>query len=244
MFYADYSDFDLMVLPLQIRIKYPLNTVSGDALRRTIREHLVAPVNECGDPVYSFRITWRMDGELLAGAWTDIVSQRHLCDQVVSRTPSLQMFVSCISGVFNKDKMCRGESRPVYPAVSYWVVTDGAGADVGAELATRLSAACPFAQIKLITSITQRQRDDPLAAHCSRLFVVLKDHNSGFVNQKIRRSVLDTGAHDVALLTSNAKLNMMPHSKYMALLAASVPVLKAAGMCIDLRIWDGTDTLR
>ena len=219
------SDSDLMML--QIRIKYPLNTV--------------APVNECGDPVYSFRITWRMNSELLARAWTDIVPQRHLCDQIVSRTTSLQMFVSCISGV--KDRMCRGEARPIYPAVSYWVVTDGAGAGGGAELATRLSAACPLAQIKLITSFTQRQREDPLAAHCSRLFVVLKDHNSGFVNQKIRSSVLDTGTHDVvALLASNAKLNMTPDSKYMALLPASVPVLKAGGLCIDLRIWDETDT--
>ena len=232
------SDSHLMML--QIRIKYPLNTVSGNALRRTIREQLVAPVNECGDPVYSFRITWRMDSKLLARAWTDIVPQRHLCDQIVSRTTSLQMFVSCISGV--KDRMCRGEARPIYPAVSYWVVTDGAGAGGGAELATRLSAACPLAQNKLITSFTQRQRDDPLAAHCSRLFVVLKDHNSGFVNQKIRSSVLDTGTHDVALLASNAKLNMTPDSKYMALLHASVTVLKAGGLCIDLRIWDETDT--
>ena len=229
---------------LQSRIKYPLNTVSGDAIRRSIREQLVAPVNVCGDRVYAFRITWRMGSELLVRAWTDIVPQRHLCDQIISRTPSLQMFVSCISGVFNKSGSCRSESRPVYPAVSYWVVTDGAGVDVGAELETRLSAACPFAQIKPITLITQRQMDDPLAAHCSRLFVVLKDHNSGFVNRKIRRSVLDTGSSDVTLLASNAKLNMIPHSKYMALFSASVPGLKARGLCIDLRIWDRTDTLR
>ena len=93
-----------------------------------LADRLVAPVMAFGDNVCAFRVIWRPEGESegLSRAWDSIVSQRHLCDQVVAQSPSLQMFVSCISGIFNTGRPLLEQANPVYPAVSYWAVFDGA----------------------------------------------------------------------------------------------------------------------
>ena len=221
---------------LQVNVKYPLNNLRGLVLKRTIRERLVVPVTERGDRTRAFRVVWRYDDDHLVHAWNQIVSRRKVCDQVVAQTPSLQMFVSCISGVFNKGGGSEGQVKPVYPAVSYWAVFDGAGADSSGEMGQRLMATFPSAQVKAITSVLHRQSEEPMAANCQMLFVVLKDHRSGFVSQKICRSLFASGASDVPSNHRNAKLAVMSTSRFQQQQTASIEALQVAGLCIDLEV--------
>jgi len=221
--------------------------LNGKAIKTAIAAHLVAPVLASGDRVHAFRVVWRVSDDSLAHAWDAIVSQRHLCDEVVARTPSLQMFVSCISGVFTNavaagSRTSAERERPIYPAVSYWVVVDETGeraSDFG-ELFYRIVAVCPSAQVKHIKSLRCAQTDEPLPVDCGTLFVTLKDHNSRFVHEKITRSLLAAGAACVSSQPVNAKLLLMPRSKYVQQIPAAVDVTRASGLSIELEVIDGS----
>ena len=219
--------------------------MNGKAIKSAIAAHLVAPVLTSGDRVHAFRVVWRVSDDSLAHAWDAIVSQRHLCDEVVARTPSLQMFVSCISGVFT-NAVAAGSTRaspekPIYPAVSYWVVVDETRARESSfgELFYRILAVCPSAQVKHIKSLRCAQSEEPLPVDCGTLFVTLKDHNSRFVHQKITRSLLAAGAAHVSSQPVNAKLLLMSRSKYVQQIPAAVEVTKASGLSIELEMIDG-----
>jgi len=166
------------------------------------------------------------------------VSQRHLCDQIVAQTPSLHLFVSCICGVFNKSWIAGTEPyqlKPVYPAVSYWVVHDDANAGSYCELVQRLLAVCPSAQCKLITPTNRRLNDELVGANCASLYVALKDHNSGFVNHKINRCRSGVESVDGASPPRNAKLAVASHSRYMQPMLELVVALRSCGLCIHLQ---------
>ena len=223
-----FSSLTNILLILQVS-KYKLY---GKALKRALTNHLVTPVQAHGDHVIAFRIVWRVYGDRLARAWDAITSQRHLCDEVVARTESVQMFVSCISGVFNTSAACRDELNPVYPAVSYWTVCGGETAEV--EMTRRLMVACPGAQVKRVHSYRFRQLDESPTADSQKLFIVLKDHSSDYVYQKITR-----GAVDVIQRPPNAQLFVLSHSKYRQEVASSVEALKAVGLRIDAGVVDG-----
>ena len=185
-------------------------------------------------------MVWRVGLDQLAHAWDVIVSQRQLCDQIVSQTPSLQMFVSCISGVFSKRMMggaAADVTRPIYPAVSYWAVFEGVNPDTYPCLATRLLTACPSAEVKLIKSMTQRHSGESLSPDCGSLFVALKDHNGSFVIQKINDSLLAMGAAGISLHPRNAQLVVMPRSKYLLQMPESVSALREAGLRIEWMCW-------
>ena len=194
----------------------------------------------CGDRVHAFRIIWRVDSDHLAHAWDAIVTRRQLCDQVVAKTPSVQMFVSCISGVFNKTGTpgkWRSQQKPVYPAVSYWVVYDSTETDVVRQLVVRLLAVCSSIQCKAITS-THHRRDEPMAANCGTLFVALKDHNSSFIDRKIHCSLLARGALGATSHSRNANLNVLSHSKYRQQMPTSVAAMQGSGLYIQLHVFE------
>ena len=85
---------------LQGNIKYPVNKLKGTDIKTTVYTRLVDPVCASGDYAVSFRVVWRVNTDLLAGAWDAIVAQRRRCDRIVAQTTALQMFVSSITGVF------------------------------------------------------------------------------------------------------------------------------------------------
>jgi len=218
---------------LQGETKYPLNTLYGAAIRHTLSNSLVAPVKMVGDHVHVFRVVWRATGDRLEHAWDAVVSQRHLCDEVVARTPALQMFVSCISGVVGKS---REATRCIYPAVNYWAAFDTKNRCCHDDIEKRMLAVCSSADVKPIKSIIRRQMNELVTADSHSLFVVLKDHNSRFVYQKMRRSVFAGGATYAPLHPPNAKLVAQHHSKYLPQLPAAVATLKLAGLCIHLEV--------
>ena len=195
-----------------------------------------------GDYSIAFRVVWRVNEDKLAHAWDSIVSQRHLCDEIVAQTPSLQMFVSCISGVFSKGAVTKPATRPVFPAVSYWAVFDSATVDEYDDLGMRIVAICPSVEIKSIKSQLRRPSDTVLAADCEPLFIALKDHCSRFIIEKITRSLLATGAAACATAQPpNAKLAVVSRSKYRQQLPASVEALNAVGLCIVLEVLETPD---
>ena len=204
------------------------------------------PVRSFGDHIIAFRVVWRVSDDWLAHTWDAILSQRQRCDQIVAQSPSLQMFVSCISGVYTKAvggglAQTGGEpTRPVYPAVSYWAVFEGANQDSLRynNLVMRLMGACAPAEVKQIKSQPHRHSGG-LLADSGPLFVALKDQNGGFVNQKINRCLLARGAVAALAHPPNAKLVVLPQSKYLRQLPASVDALKAVGLYIDLDVLEG-----
>ena len=201
---------------------------------RVISYHLVEPVRAHGDHVHAYRVTWRADCKSLAHAWDDIVSQRRLCDEIVSRTPSLQMFVSCISGMYNTGRSLQELVNPVYPAVSYWAVFSGTMAQTGVGVQDRLSATCPTAQVRPIKS----GRPDSEAASCGTLFTTLKDHSSDFVCQRICRSLVACGQFAGSSQPVNAKVFVGRHSRYLHDMEQSLAQLTEVGLFIDLEVFD------
>ena len=215
--------------------KYPQNILYGVAIKHTINTHLVGPVAASGDRVNAFRVIWRVAPDVLAHAWDTITSQRRLCDQIVAQSPSLQMFVSCISGVFSKNIGAGPETRPIYPAVSYWTVFEGTDAGGYGNLTTRrLFSACPSAEVKPIKSL--RHSDESLSPDCGPLFVTLKDHAGSFVMQKINNSLLAMGAPGVSSHPPNARLVVTSRSKYLTDMPEIVSALQVAGLRINMDI--------
>jgi len=221
---------------LQARGKYPQDKLYGKAIMRVISYRLVEPVRSHGDHVHAYRVTWRSDCEGLAHAWDDIVSQRRLCDEIVSRTPSLQMFVSCISGMYNTGRILQELVNPVYPAVSYWAVFSGTMAQTGLGVQERLSATCPTAQVRSIKSL--RVRQDPEAASCGTLYTTLKDHSSDFVCQRICRSLVACGQFAGSSQPVNAKVFVGRHSRYLHDMEQSLARLTEVGLFIVMEVFD------
>ena len=198
---------------IRFQVKYPLKQLNGKAIKRILGAHLVAPVQARGDHVRAFRVLWRVDDdEGLSRVWSDVVSQRCKCDAFVAQAPSLQMFVSCITGMTKYRSRLTPDSAtlPAYPAVSYWAVFDRA--ESGPDLTRRLRSICPTAVVKQIQSCQMDQENDRLT-----LFLALKDHCSSFVANKIsshrRHSLLaiETDPHP-----PNAKLVAMSNSRYLS----------------------------
>ena len=161
----------------------------------------------------------------------------------VARTPSLHLFVSCISGM-TTNATAAGEvptERPVYPAVGYWAVFDAAApGDSYDELLSRMTVVCPSAQVKRITPLIIFKPDVSVGVTTiGSLFGVLKDHNGGFVRRKIALSILATGGAIYDSQPPNAKLVLIRRSKYTQLLVPAVDALKEAGLCIDLELVEG-----
>jgi len=233
---------------LQGSARYPVNILCGTAIKHAISTFLVTPVRTCGDHVLAFRVVWRLSEDRLPRVWDDIVRQRRLCDEVVSRVPALQMFVSCISGVYTKavgggltHTGGLDTTRPVYPAVSYWTVFEDADQSRYHMLLNRLTEACPLAEVKLIKSQARRM-SETMFTDSGPLFVTLKDQNGGFVIQKINRCLLASGAAVSTPHPPNAKVVVLSDSKYLQTLPASVDALKTAGLSIDLDVHEGEQT--
>ena len=219
--------------------KYPQNILYGVAIKHTINTHLVGPVVASGDQVDAFRVVWRVGGlDELAHAWDTITSQRRLYDQIVAQSPSLQMFVSCISGVFSKNIGAGPECRPIYPAVSYWTVFEGRDAGAYGDMTRRLFSVCPSAEVKPIKSL--RHSDESLSPDCGPLFVTLKDHAGSFVMQKINSSLLVVGAPGVSPHPPNARLVVTSRGKYIREMPETVSALQLAGLRISMDISEET----
>ena len=212
------------MLPFQT--KHPQAVLKRNAIKRAVAAHL-EPVLAFGHHVFPFRIVWRVSDDHIPEAWEDIVAHREQCDRIVAETPSLQMFVSCISGVYTRSTRWKPESgsRPVYPVVSYWVVLLGSVPDEGGEMLSRIRTACPCIQLKQITSLIRLKYSAPTDSN--PLYVVLKDHNSAFVNQKIARSLQPSEFHSHR---ANAKLFVMSHSVYLPQIPVCVQALQDAGL--------------
>ena len=126
------------------------------------------------------------------------------------------------------DPLEAGEAIPVYPAVSYWVVLLGSVLDEGGEMLSRIRTACPRVQLKQIASLTRLKPSAPTDSN--PLYVVLKDHNIVFVNQKITRSLQPSEFHSHR---PNAKLFVMSHSGYLPQIPVCVQALKYARIYME-----------
>ena len=158
---------------LQGNIKYPVSKLKGTAIKTTVNARMVDPVCASGDYAVSFRVVWRVNTDLLAGAWDAIVAQRRRCDRIVAQTTALQMFVSRASREYSKGAVTTPGTRPVYPAVSYWAVFDGTMGNGYDELSTRISIACPFVEVNPMKSQLRRQPAVMVSADCEPLFIAL-----------------------------------------------------------------------
>ena len=115
--------------------------------------------------------------------------------------------------------------------VSYWAVLLGSVLDEGSEMLSRIRKACPCVQLKQITSLTRIKHSAPTDSN--PLYVVLKDHNSVFVNQKIVRSLQPSQFHT---LRANAKLLVMSDCVYLPQIPVCVQALQDAGLYMEAEV--------
>lgn len=168
------------VYPTCHQNKYPSNNLASRPIREGLFKYLAEPVDLRRFEVHSFRIVWRFDEPLLDYAWIQLVQNHLVSDQVVSQVKGVCYFVSALTGIFNKPNRKGEVPRNIYPAVSYWVVARrGDYNHLG--LWKDLQTAYPSAQIKSIGNTDL----DTTEAISSALYIVLKDHNSGYVRNRV-----------------------------------------------------------
>ena len=140
---------------------------------------------------------------MLQDAWDAFALQGRKCDAVMRAHANVELFVPSKTGVFTKGAAKGFKSRSIYPAVSYWMVTtpgleDGA---IQSSIIGRLHVVCARVNFKPITA-QHRQPFDITVAVSGTLYVVLKDHNSGYIRRRIVRSLRDV------------RIVVMPSSKF------------------------------
>lgn len=206
-------------------------------LKAALSRELVTPVVCRGDLARAFRIVWRETGDSLRDAWESIALQRQRCDAIVSAQANVEFYVSSITGVFTKGSSKGFTPRAVFPAISYWMVStpDLDIGDVRAQVMRRLRDVSARAQFKPITA-QRRVATDTVTDLSAPLYVVLKDHNSGYIRRRLEHSmnILD----DVSEAHAPSRIVVMPNSKYLDHLTNAVPTLLEASLCTDFHIED------
>ena len=128
--------------------------------------------------------------------------------------------------------------RAVFPAISYCMVTTPEGDEGGdsrAEVMHRLRKVCARVDIKPIT-VQRRPLPDAVADISAPLYVVLKDHNSGYIRRRLDHSLnmLD----DASEAHAPSRIVALPGSSYCDYLTSVIPMLLAVHLCTDVYIGD------
>ena len=222
----------------QCKTKYPKRQLTGEAIRGGAVKQLLAPVLELGDRVYAFRVAWRLNGAPLRAAWRTIVQLRELCDNVMRGAESVAFFVSSISGVYTTPSERSGATKDVYPAVSYWMVSDGRATPFDDRQMTQtLLRVVPSADIKRI--VGKRNEQEALSGP---LFVVLKDHNSGYIHRRIAESRHQLSLPARSTADSYPVRLVAVQARYARHLATARRTLAAVGLWVCLKTDHGTGT--
>jgi len=202
--------------------------VIRDALAQFVVDPLIC---KAGRTAVAFRVTWRHINPVeLDKAWLGIHQRRQICDEVVSRQPNVDFFISCITGQYNKNcSRTVASAFGVFPGVSYYVV----GNVVQDSLVSSVRDFLFDAELKLITgrpAANSAAVSDVLYV-AAPLYRVVKDHSSKYVKQQLIRSwqatndnSLDTGVLSLPiakLMIVNFKLAGMINSAYDALKLAA-----------------------
>ena len=209
-------------------------------LKASLSRDLVTPVVCRGDLVQAFRVVWRETADdSLETAWHTIALQRRKCDAVVRAHPNVEFFVSSITGMFTKGSSKGFKPRAVFPAISYWMVTtpddDDGGDSRVQEVMHRLRKIFARAEIKPITA-QRRPLPDAVADISAPLYVVLKDHNSGYIRRRLDHSLnlLD----DASEAHAPSRIVAPSDSSYCDHLTSVIPTLLAVHLCTDFYIGD------
>ena len=224
---------------LQGASRYPLNNLQCTVLKTALSRDLVTPVVCRGDLARAFRVVWREASyDSLEAAWHTIALQRRKCDAVVRAHPGVEFFVSSITGMFTKGSSKGYKPRAVFPAISYWMVTSPDGDDGGdsrAEVMCRLREVCARVEIKPITA-QRRPVPDSVADISAPLYVVLKDHNSGYIRRRLEHSFNMLG--DAIDAHSPSRIVALSGSRYCDHLTSVLSTLLAVHLCTDFYIGD------
>ena len=146
--------------------------------------------------------------------------------------------MSSITGMFTKGSSKGFKPRAVFPAISYWMVTtpgDDDGDSRAQEVMHRLRKVCARAEIKPITA-QRRPLPDAVADISAPLYVVLKDHNSGYIRRRLDHSLNMLG--DASEAHASSRIVVLPSSSYCDHLTSALPTLLAVHMCTDFYIGD------
>jgi len=218
--------------------KYPSNNLSSKPIKDSLAEHLVIPTVSSSCAIYACRMVWRNDNEEENDAnWLDIVSKRLHIDSIIRALPGIGYFVSAITAIFNKPSRKGDVPKFIYPAVAYWIVSAG-GTLAQQQLWGALQTACPNAEVRLLG------RSAPLEsqqAASSALHIVLKDHNSGYVRQRLVSSTAASELEPGSPGTNTAARFLANTHRYRLIILNALPRLLASKLTID---YDHADEVR
>ncbi|KAI0239088.1 hypothetical protein LSAT2_010153 [Lamellibrachia satsuma] len=218
--------------------RYPHNNLQCPVLKEALTRELVTPVIRLGDQTFAFRIVWRETSESLEAAWDAVALQRRKCDTLLRAQPNVEFFVSSITGVFTKSATRGLKPRAIFPAVSYWIVTNPNANDVNSDdiqwrISRQLHTVCTNAEFKPIKAQMQRF-SEPAAYISASLFVVLKDHRSGYIRRRVDRSLHVLG--DVSEARAPARVVVLHSSKYRERIMNAEQTLQGASLSADFLV--------
>jgi len=110
--------------------------------------------------------------------------------------------------------------------------------EVRAQVMGRLHDMSGRAQFKPITA-QRRVTSDTVTDLSGPLYVVLKDHNSGYIRRRLEHSLSILG--DISEAHTPSRIVVKPNSKYLAHLTNSIHTLLEGSLCTDFRIADEID---
>ena len=142
----------------------------------------------------SCRSTWRVEQSDLEMAKNQIASKRLRLDDILSKLYGVQFFISCITAVCsnpkesNADQDANVEDRPIFPAVSYFIVFRQTETCNQNKIYQLLHNENMNAVIQGITSRVEKANDKKMEKYARQLFQVVKDHNNQFVTDMLNES--------------------------------------------------------
>lgn len=186
---------------------------------------MTKPLQDKGYVAMAFRVTWRSNEDVI---WKQILSQRVACDKFLKSMAGVSLFVSAITGAIGKSPN-PAVKKMAYPGISYWIVPDSPNIDPWAILKEFQNALQGRAEIRFL-------REPPINTTLdlmhSTLCNVMKDHNNGYIEQRMADCQAENGnvypysGVSTRIVAKSDDLNMFA--------TAAQRSMNTSGICVDV----------
>ena len=211
--------------------KYPANNLSSRAIKEALLHHLIIPTMHLTNTVYAFRLVWRHEEEdPNESSWLAVVPNRIRCDDIIQQIPGVEYAVSAVTAIFNKPSRKGQVPKCIFPAIAYWMVVDEKSFKLD-EFYSIMQQACPFATIRVVGGTSPI---DSMESICASLHIVLKDHSSGYIRQRMCSSTMAANLEPEARGThTSCRILLCNKEKYGPVVLGALPALIASKLVFD-----------
>ena len=203
-------------------------------MKEALLSHVVAPIVLHNELITSaYRVTWRVSENLIDEAWAKIHDHRQRCDAAISGVPGVCFFVSAITGVFSKPTRKCQTPKAIYPAISYWLVSNRECELDKREIVECFEIATFGAEVKRVEGRFGRTPHGVTEEKSAGLFITVKDYPSfGYVYNKM----CDANGSSEQLISKIVVKEMNEVPNLIPDLVRAIPELHHAGLPITLTV--------